>query len=130
MLGDEEYLRDKIYIQSTDVDRTLMSAAANLAGLFPPNDKQTWNKDVLWQPIPIHTVPELLDNVLRAKKPCAKYKYAIEKYLETPEYIKLLEKFKPLFEYLEKNSGEEIRTTADAEKLYNIIWVQHLKNLT
>lgn len=130
MIGDGEYLVDKIYVRSTDIDRTLMSVEANLAGLFPPDDKQLWNKDLLWQPIPVHTVPEQLDSVLAAKKPCAKYAYAIQQYQETPEYLKLIKKFKPLFKYLEKNSGKEIRTTADADKLYNTIWIQHLKNFT
>lgn len=48
----------QIFIRSTDVDRTLMSAEANLAGLFPPNSSQEFNPGLKWQPIPVHTVPE------------------------------------------------------------------------
>jgi len=53
----------QVYIQSTDVDRTMMSAYCNLAGLFPPHGSQVWNESLLWQPIPVHTVPEDLDHV-------------------------------------------------------------------
>jgi lysosomal acid phosphatase len=60
----EVYSREDIYVRSTDVDRTLMSAASNLAGLYPPEGDQKWNKNVDWQPIPIHTVPEKMDEVL------------------------------------------------------------------
>lgn len=36
-----------------DFDRTLASAQANLAGLFPPtHDDEKWHNDLLWQPIP------------------------------------------------------------------------------
>jgi lysosomal acid phosphatase len=59
----EKYSRDVIYIRSTDVDRKLMSAESNLAGMFPPVGDQVWNEDIHWQPIPVHTVPEKLDNV-------------------------------------------------------------------
>lgn len=50
---DAKYSPNNVYIQSTDFDRTLMSAQANLAGLFPPMHKdEKWNDELLWQPIP------------------------------------------------------------------------------
>lgn len=54
-----------IYIRSTSVDRALMSAAVNLAGLYAPNPVQQWNNNLgmLWQPIPVHSVPRNLDTV-------------------------------------------------------------------
>lgn len=60
----EAYSPQDIYVRSTDVDRTLMSAASNLAGLYPPEGDQKWNRNIDWQPIPIHTVPEKMDEVL------------------------------------------------------------------
>lgn len=48
----------QIFIRSTDYDRTLMSAEANLAGLYPPERQQMFNPNISWQPIPVHTVPE------------------------------------------------------------------------
>lgn len=34
-----------------------MSAQANLAGLFYPTEDEQWTKDILWQPVPVHTLP-------------------------------------------------------------------------
>lgn len=59
-------------MRSTDVDRTLMSAQSNLAGLYPPKGQQVWNKDLLWQPIPVHTVPEEEDRILSSHAICPK----------------------------------------------------------
>ncbi|XP_075008365.1 lysosomal acid phosphatase isoform X2 [Calonectris borealis] len=54
----DAYRRQEIFIRSTDCDRTLMSAEANLAGLYPPEAPQMFNPNISWQPIPVHTVPE------------------------------------------------------------------------
>lgn len=48
-----KYSPNKVYIQSTDVDRTLMSAEACLAGLYMPTADEIWNNEILWQPVPV-----------------------------------------------------------------------------
>uniref|UniRef100_A0A674JEV7 acid phosphatase n=1 Tax=Terrapene triunguis TaxID=2587831 RepID=A0A674JEV7_9SAUR len=58
------YNRHEIFIQSTDYDRTIMSAQVYLAGLFPPVGNQIWNPQIRWQPIPFRTVPLLKDHIL------------------------------------------------------------------
>lgn len=130
LLGNDAYSVDKVYVQSTDVDRTLMSAESNLAGLFPPNGGQIWNDHLLWQPIPIHTIPEYSDYVLAAKKPCARYNYEMKKYEESPEIRSLLEKFQHLMRYLEENAGKPIRSFNDVQSLHNTLWIENLKNKT
>lgn len=47
---NETYYAEELYATSTDTDRTLMSGEAFLAGLYPPQGFQVWDKDVLWQP--------------------------------------------------------------------------------
>ena len=60
---DESYKLSEIYVRSTDIDRALMSAESNLAGLYPPSGKQIWRKNLPWQPIPIHARSEHEDMV-------------------------------------------------------------------
>ncbi|GAB0184323.1 dnaJ subfamily C member 13 [Grus japonensis] len=55
------YNRQEFYIQSTDYDRTIMSAQSYLSGLFPPTSSQIWNPEILWQPIPVHVFQKSTD---------------------------------------------------------------------
>lgn len=57
------YNRSFVLIQSTDTDRTEMTASAFLAGAFPPDGKQIWNNNLAWVPIPIFSIPPNEDNV-------------------------------------------------------------------
>ncbi|XP_031627083.1 prostatic acid phosphatase-like isoform X2 [Contarinia nasturtii] len=76
LLGDK-YSPKKVFVRSTDKDRTLMSALANLAGLFPPHAEEKWHEDIAWQPIPVHTIPLNLDYVLRGSSNCPRYSAAL-----------------------------------------------------
>lgn len=81
------YHRQEVYVRSTDFDRTLMSAEANLAGLFPPNEVQRFNANISWQPIPVHTVPITEDRLLKFPLgPCPHYEQLQNETRQTPEY--------------------------------------------
>ncbi|EDO35543.1 predicted protein, partial [Nematostella vectensis] len=58
---NSSYIRNQVYCRSTDKDRTIMSAQAQLNGLYPPKGPQKWRHNLDWQPIPVHVVPKNLD---------------------------------------------------------------------
>uniref|UniRef100_A0A5F8HBA0 Lysosomal acid phosphatase n=1 Tax=Monodelphis domestica TaxID=13616 RepID=A0A5F8HBA0_MONDO len=81
------YHREEVFVRSTDFDRTLMSAEANLAGLFPVEGAQSFNPNITWQPIPVHTVPEAQDKLLKFPMgPCPRFEQLQNKTRQTPEY--------------------------------------------
>ncbi|XP_044291681.1 lysosomal acid phosphatase isoform X1 [Varanus komodoensis] len=81
------YNRQEIFIRSTDFDRTLMSAEANLAGLYPPEGQQVFNPNVSWQPIPVHTVPDSVEQLLKFPlSPCPRYEQLQNETRQTEEY--------------------------------------------
>lgn len=116
-----------IYVRSTDVDRTLMSAESNLAGLYPPCDEQEWDIEK-WMPIPIHTVPAK-DDDLAGKKYCERYNYELEKVNNSPEILNLNKENEELFSYLSKMSGINITSLESLEYLYNNLYIEVKKNL-
>uniref|UniRef100_A0A8V0ZX41 Lysosomal acid phosphatase n=1 Tax=Gallus gallus TaxID=9031 RepID=A0A8V0ZX41_CHICK len=82
------YRRQEIFIRSTDYDRTLMSAEANLAGLYPPEEQQMFNPNISWQPIPVHTVPESGEMLLKFPlTPCPRYEQLQNETRNSAEYI-------------------------------------------
>lgn len=108
-----------------------MSAECNLAAIFPPNEDQTWHKTIPWQPIPVHNIPQDLDILLLATKPCPAYDYYYSQLLKSETFRTLETKFKSLFEYLTKWSGDIINidlwTLVD---LYDTLLVQKFNNKT
>lgn len=128
MANNGSYDRENIYVRSTDVDRTLMSVSHMLAGMYPPQDNQIWNHSLLWQAIPIHTIAQEDDYVLAMKKPCPLHTKAYAEYQQSNEVLSIIKSNQTLLEYLEKNAGEEVRKICDAKTIYQILWVEELKN--
>ncbi|XP_031617002.1 lysosomal acid phosphatase-like [Contarinia nasturtii] len=131
LIGENGYHKNNIYVRSTDVDRTLMSAAHTLAGMFPPLGKQAWNKDLgrKWQAIPIHTVPEVDDYVLYTIRPCPKYKTSYKAIFDTPEVEAVDREHAGLFKELTKFTGNPITKMSQIHLLYQTLEIEKSKGL-
>lgn len=105
-----------------------MSAAYVLAGMFPPKNEEIWNESLMWQAIPIHTVPIQFDHVLAGERPCPQFIIEYKKYQQSSEYQLILKSSEKLFEYLEANSGEKIQTLEDVKELRDTLVVQKQNN--
>lgn len=130
----------------------IITAAAAAAGLFPPSAEQTWNPELNWYcnqatntswchftnfsfqfrlPIPIHTIPKILDHVVYVGRPCARFDRAFRKYLESPEYKEEIGKFKYLIQYLEEHAGIVIKEDLEPlQSLYDTLFIENLKNFS
>ncbi|XP_031636524.1 uncharacterized protein LOC116349297 [Contarinia nasturtii] len=126
LLVNGEYSPNRVYVRSTDTDRTIMSGAANLAGFFPPVDYQIWNEDIHWHPIPIHTQPTDTDYLLATTKQCDRFDYEMTIYLNESNYKGLLEQHKLLIEYLERNSGMELNSITAIFLLYDGLFIERI----
>jgi lysosomal acid phosphatase len=125
----EEYNENHIYVRSTDLDRTLASAQTNLAGLFPPRGNQIWNSDLLWQPIPVHTVPETQDSLLASAK-CPRASELLAEVLASPELSETNGKYEWLYKYLTENTGENVTTPSKLNDVYDTLYVEQVHNKT
>ncbi|KAI6646436.1 hypothetical protein LOD99_12558 [Oopsacas minuta] len=92
------YKRDDVYIRSTNADRTIMSALSQLSAVFPPTGDQVWDNSLIWQPIPVHNVPESTDNILKAFSTyCPAYTRAREQFRRSDEFKEMAAKHQDLF---------------------------------
>ncbi|XP_033225423.1 lysosomal acid phosphatase-like isoform X2 [Belonocnema kinseyi] len=123
----ETYTYYDIYVRSTDVDRTLMSAESNLAGLYPPKGSQIWDS-IKWMPIPVHTITQTQDNLLAMKKYCPRYEYELENLKNSPEMKRIDQDNAKLYSYLTQHSGKKINSLEEIEFLYNSLYIEELYN--
>lgn len=130
LFGNVSYHPDKVFALSSALDRTMNSASLVLSGLFPPQNSQIWNEDLLWQPISVNTIPTDEDYLIVAEGACERHQQLLNEYQQTEEFQALLEKHRDLFEYLEKYAGQPIRNIEQLKDLQNVLEVEKEFNKT
>lgn len=113
----KNYQSDEIFIKSTDLDRSKMSAQCVVAGLYSPSNTTEWKgRNTPWIPFPLHTTEisqDWLANIYQdPEKGCPKF----HKYLDTAlanEINEINQHYAPEFQYITKMTGvtEEINFT-------------------
>lgn len=126
------YSTNKVYVRSTDLDRTIASALANLAGLFKPTDNEIWSEDFPnWQPIPVHSIDIDSDYVVHYPKNCPKFDLIAAKYRNgLQELNDIFTKNTKYLSFLSQRSGWNITTVDRAYQLNDILNVEKQHNKT
>lgn len=112
----------KVYIRSSDLDRSLESAQALLAGLNPPKNRWLWsttNELNNWQPKAIHTTTLNSDDMLSDEPNCFRLDTATAKWKNSTRYQQLLSEFRHDLQTLRSNTGldfeDDLEMLADVE---------------
>ncbi|XP_068210170.1 prostatic acid phosphatase-like isoform X1 [Palaemon carinicauda] len=121
---------EEIYVRSTDVDRTLMSAACNLAAFYFPDNPDRFNGKVAWMPTPIHTAPLSNDILLSVDESCPRIQEELELQENLPIVKNVTDDSQKLFEFLSEKSGSNITSILDVDYLYDTLRIEALYNLT
>eukprot|EP00079_Xenopus_tropicalis_P026913 XP_012820985.2 PREDICTED: prostatic acid phosphatase isoform X3 [Xenopus tropicalis] len=125
------YRPSEVYVRSTDIDRTIMSAQANLAGLFQPAGDQIWNSSIFWQPIPVHTVSKTEDKLLLMPfSNCPLYEKLVKETFSSKEYHQLVEPYLDFLNILSKNTGFSIEQLSQfgAWTTYDALFCETIHN--
>lgn len=96
----------EIYYQSSDIDRTLMSAEANALGMFSDDS----NRNSIVRPVPIHTTPHkyaetIITDLTDFKQECPSYKNLYDKIHQTHSYKQKLREYDLLLPKFKEWSG-------------------------
>uniref|UniRef100_A0A8C2YY48 Lysosomal acid phosphatase n=1 Tax=Cyclopterus lumpus TaxID=8103 RepID=A0A8C2YY48_CYCLU len=128
---NESYDRHEIYVRSTDYDRTLMSAEANLAGLYPPAGQQVFTTDLKWQPIPVHTVPLIEERLLSYPLgDCPRFKQLMNETEHTEEFINVTTTYKDIIELVRNKTGLNQTTVESVWTVYDTLFCESRHNMT
>ncbi|KAK9966012.1 hypothetical protein ABG768_005065 [Culter alburnus] len=121
----ENYNRKEIYIRSVDLDRTLMSAEANLAGMFPPNSSEEFIPGLKWQPIPVHTVPEDKDLLLHFPlRNCPRYIQLMNETKNSDTFHKMTVTYKAFIEMVRKKTGKKTVSVDSVWTIYDTLFCE------
>ncbi|XP_065201877.1 lysosomal acid phosphatase-like isoform X2 [Planococcus citri] len=136
-LISDGYKYDLLKVESSNLDRTIMSAECFMAGFFPPSSSEMWTDDGLrWQPIPIRAIPSELDDMIDFKVDCKRFELEKDLFNESPEAQDFYLKHQKLFNYVAANTGlnmssnNVLRAIDNIFYLHDALFIEQSKNLS
>lgn len=128
---NESYDRHEISVRSTDYDRTLMSAEANLAGLYPPSGRQVFKPDLIWQPIPVHTVPQSEEKLLSFPRgDCPRYEQLMNETEHTESFLNVTLTYQDFIDLVKNKTGLNKTNVESVWSVYDTLFCESRHNLT
>lgn len=127
---DHEYHQSEVLVNSTNKDRTLMSGLSNLAGLYPPVANQIWNKNLHWQPIPIHTKPKQIDYVLDTDSTCPKWTKLYVEAQQSPGMMAIDQENAALYKLATDKTGYNVTGIFTLNDVYDTLSIEVGHNMS
>lgn len=126
----EIYDANTMYVRSSDLPRTLMSAQSILFGLYPLHSgPKALPED--FQPIPIHTVPQEQDNLLVPGHDEEIYKELLQTYIfNSPEWIQKDQMLKPYYQSWQEIFGVKIHNLLDIIKISDRLFIEKIYHIS
>ncbi|XP_051175273.1 prostatic acid phosphatase-like [Leptopilina boulardi] len=115
-----KYSPDIFWLQSTAPDRAKMSALLEAAGLWKPDEKQTFKTGLPWQPVALHYQSDN-DTLLLIWSSCPDYPRLHSIVANSKEIKDIESKNKNLFQDLTKYTGMKIANADDVFSLYGTL---------
>jgi len=118
----------RLFVRSSDADKSLESAQLLVAGLNPPKSGSIWSPEpehelaARWQPKAIHTTDESSDDLLSSRSKCLlNYEFSNQRsrsWKNSSKYLHLLNEFRHDLQVLRLNTGLDFED--DLEMLIDI----------
>ncbi|XP_043506375.1 prostatic acid phosphatase-like isoform X2 [Frieseomelitta varia] len=124
------YSPNIFYLQSTALDRTKMSAMLEAAALWKPTEKQSFKRDLAWQPVTLFYQPYSEDTLMTIWDACPKYTKLRHAVMNLSQVQQIQDKNKHLYEELTNLTGMMISTPGDVNSLYATLTAEKCMNLT
>lgn len=119
LLGSGSHASDKVYVVSSEVQRTIDSAKLVLDGLFQNQNHQ----------VQVNVIPRKKDHLLIFRPSCARYNKKFTEYSKSSKIKAIAKQYEGLFHNLELYSGKSIRSIGDVRSLHDTLSVERFVNL-
>uniref|UniRef100_A0A0K8SPS6 acid phosphatase n=2 Tax=Lygus hesperus TaxID=30085 RepID=A0A0K8SPS6_LYGHE len=122
-------VNEAIEVVSTDWDRTLQSAGAEMGGMFPIGfDASVWF-GLPSYPVPIHSVPPPADKLLEVTAECKRYSILVKQFQASREYNAMLDKYQSMTDHLVRYSGNRFFNLDFYMELFTTYFIEESRGL-